>query len=210
MKNKKLSALFEISIIILTFIFISYIVQTNLEFFENLIGGNLFLGILIYIFIVIIAIVIPPITSIPLLPLLSNLWGWQLTALVSTIGWMSGSTIVFVMCRTYGINIIKKFISLKEIHKIEKKISREKLFLSVVFLRMVIPVDILSYALGLFSKIKFWPYTIATFIGILPFTILLAYVGGVPFTYQVLAVLIAGIVITLGAIIKCYNERCIN
>ena len=67
---------------------------------------------------------------------------------------------------------------------------------------MIIPVDILSYALGLFSKIKFWPYVIATFIGVIPVTFLLAYIGSVPFIYQILAFLIVGIIILVGLIVR--------
>jgi len=37
-------------------------------------------------------------------------------------------------------------------------------------LRMVLPVDILSYALGLFSNISFIRYMLATIIGVTPFS----------------------------------------
>ena len=73
---------------------------------------------------------------------------------------------------------------------------------------MVIPVDILSYALGLFSRIKFWPYAIASFIGIIPGVVLFAYVGAIPFIYQVITILIVGIIIISGLIVKCKVKSC--
>ena len=50
-------------------------------------------------------------------------------------------------------------------------------FMSVVLLRMVLPVDVLSYALGFFSDISLWRYTTATIIGIAPFAFIFAYAG---------------------------------
>jgi len=192
--NSKLKALMELLIIILIFIIITYIVQTNINFFENLIGKNIY-GILFYLIAIIIAMVVAPISSIPLIPLMSNIWGWQLTGIISIIGWTIGAIIVFIICRRYGVDIIKKLIPLNDIYAIEKKIPQENLFWVVLFLRMIIPVDILSYALGLFSKIKFWPYTITTFIGIIPAAFLLAYVGSVKPIQQIIIFLIAGIIL---------------
>jgi len=68
---------------------------------------------------------------------------------------------------------------------LEKKIPKENLFLGIIFLRMVIPVDILSYALGLFSKIKTRDYLLATIIGVSPFAFIFAYLGRMPFYYQI-------------------------
>ena len=205
--NSKIKAILELFVILLIFVFISYLVQSNLYFFQNLIGKNILTGIIIYFFIVILAIVVAPIASTPLIPVISNLWGWQLAVVVSVISWTIGSVIVFILCRKYGVKIVRRLVSLKEIHKFEKKIPEENLFLSTVFLRMIIPVDILSYALGLFSKIKFWPYTIATFIGIIPFTILLSYLGTIPFIYQIIILLITLIIILSGLIIQQSIKR---
>lgn len=205
--NSKIKAILELFVILLIFVFISYLVQSNLYFFQNLIGKNILTGIIIYFFIVILAIVVAPIASTPLIPVISNLWGWQLAVVVSVISWTIGSVIVFILCRKYGVKIVRRLVSLKEIHKFEKKIPEENLFLSTVFLRMIIPVDILSYALGLFSKIKFWQYTIATFIGIIPFTILLSYLGTIPFIYQIIILLITLIIILSGLIIQQSIKR---
>jgi uncharacterized membrane protein YdjX (TVP38/TMEM64 family) len=199
--NPKLKSLLELLIIVIIFIIITYVVQTNLIFFESLIGKNIN-GILIYLLVVILAMVVAPITSIPLIPLMSNIWGWVFTGVISIIGWTIGAIIVFLLCRRYGVDIIKKLISLNDIYALEKKFPKENLFLIVLFLRMIIPVDILSYALGLFTKMKFWPYTIATFIGIIPAAFLLAYVGSISAQFQIIVFLIVGIIFMLGWIIQ--------
>ena len=64
-------------------------------------------------------------------------------------------------------------------------------------LRAIIPVDILSYALGLFSKVDFKTYALATMIGIIPFTVILSYLGTVPLWYQVSGIVAIVLLITL-------------
>ena len=199
--DNKLKSFIEIAIIIILFVFFSYIVQTNIEFFKEAIGNGFF-GMFSYIVVVIVAIVIAPISAMPLLPIASNLWGVFSAAVLSILGWSIGAYIAFVIARTYGIPIIKKFIPIGKINKLEKMVPRENVFWSVVFLRMVVPVDILSYALGLFSKMKTRNYVLATLIGVSPFAFVFAYLGNLPFYYQIIALLIAAVILIIGFIIK--------
>ena len=78
-KNQvKIKAFAGILVIVAFFILSSYLVRENLDFVKSLIGNN-FLGVLIYISIVIIAIVIAPINMLPLVPIASNIFGWFYT-----------------------------------------------------------------------------------------------------------------------------------
>ncbi len=199
--DKKIKSIIEIAIVIILFIFFSYIVRENLDFFEGFIGNNL-LGLIIYVLIEITSIVIAPVTTLPLIALASNLWGWFLSGVISVFAWTIGSLIAFFIGRKYGVDLVKKFISLEKIHEIENRIPKEHVFLSVIFLRIVIPMDILSYALGIFSNIKTRIYLFATIIGIIPVAFLLAYLGTVPFEYQLIALLTAMIIIITGLIVR--------
>lgn len=67
----------EILVVIGLFVLFSYIVQSNIEFFEGIIDFS-FWGMFVYVLVVIIAVVIAPISTMPLLPVASNLWGWFL------------------------------------------------------------------------------------------------------------------------------------
>lgn len=198
--NDRLKSFIELLIIIILFVFFSYLVQKNLDSIKNIIGNQF--GMLFYILITIIAIVIAPISTMPLLPIASNLWGVFSAAILSIIGWTVGAYIAFIIARTYGIPIVKQFIPIEKINKLEKMVPRENIFWSVVFLRMVIPVDILSYALGLFSKMKTKNYVLATLIGVSPFAFIFAYLGKLPFYYQILAILIAIIILIIGFTVK--------
>jgi len=206
MLKAKTKSLLEIILVIILFIFFSYIIQTNLAIIQNIMQNNM-IGMLIYLSISIIAIVIAPISTLPLLPVASTLWGWQTAGLLSIVGWAIGSLIAFILARKYGVPLIKKFISIEKITEIEKSIPKENVFWSIVFLRMVIPVDILSYALGLFSKIKTRPYFIATIIGITPFAFVFAYLGELPFYYHLAGLVIALILILIGLTIHKRKVR---
>ncbi len=194
--KEKTKSFIGLLIILGLFILSSYLVRENIDLIKDLIGND-FLGILIYILITITAIVIAPISMMPLIPIASNIWGRVPTAIILIFGWTLGSIIVFYISRKYGVPLIKKFVSLEKINKLESKIPKENLFLDILLLRMIIPVDILSYALGLFSKVKFKTYFLATIIGLIPFAFVFSYLGTIPFYYQILGFFIVGIIITL-------------
>ena len=101
----------------------------------------------------------------------------------------------FFLCRKYGVYLIKKFVSLKEIQKLESKIPKENLFFDLILLRMIIPVDVLSYALGLLTKINFRTYALTTIIGIIPFAFVFSYLGTISWIYQIIGFIAIGFVI---------------
>ena len=61
-------------------------------------------------------------------------------------------------------------------------------FWSVVLLRLVVPMDVISYVLGLFTDIGWLKYAAATAIGLTPSAFLLAYLGKLPNAYEISAV----------------------
>jgi len=194
LRKEQINAAVGILVIVFVFLIVSYLVQNNIEEMRSLIGAG-FMGMFVYLLILIISIVVAPVASLPLLPVASGIWGWFIAGLLSIIGWGIGALIAFGLSRKYGVPLIKKFVSLEEIGKYEKMIPEENIFWSIVFLRMALPVDILSYVLGLLSHIRFRTYAIATFIGIIPGAFILAYAGTLPFRYQVMAFIIGVIII---------------
>ena len=202
MPSGKAKSLLGIFAVLILFFLSSYFVRTNIEFLKEIIGNNIY-GILAYFLIIIIAIVVAPISMMPLIPVASNIYGWLFAGIITIAGWTLGAIIVFFLCRKYGVDLIKKFVSLKEIQKFESKIPKENLFFDLILLRMIIPVDVLSYAIGLFTRVNFKTYALTTFIGIIPFAFVFSYLGTMPFLYQ-LAGIIA--VVFLIAIIHILRE----
>ena len=159
------------------FIVISGVVALNKEGLKAFIYRHEAGGALAYIMLGVVATIIAPLSSLPFLPLVSFLYGWVWAALFSIVSWSIGSFIAFWIARKYGKSIVCRFVSLERVEKIESRIPKEHFFWTIVLLRIIIPVDALSYALGLFSTIKTREYVLATVVGITPFAFVWAYFG---------------------------------
>lgn len=207
--NKQIKGILEAIAVVIVFLGFSYLIQSNLDFFQGLVTNNL-TGMFIYFILEVASIVVAPVTTLPLVVVATNLWGWIATGILNFVGWFIGSWIAFVIARKYGVRIVRKFISIEKIHEIEQRIPRKHLFWSVVLLRTAIPADVLSYALGIFTKMKLKRYLLATAIGIAPFAFLLAYFGGIRIEYQILLFLIVGILIAIGWITKLTCKKCVE
>ena len=198
-----LAQFFSLFLFVLFFVLVSYFTQQNLTLIESFLSrSSSFFGMFLYLFFAFFATVFAPVSSIPLVPLASKLWGWQMTAFLSVLGWWIGSLVAFYIARKFGRPVVEKIISMKKLEKFENKIPKDNLFVYLVFLRMVMPVDILSYALGLFSKVSFFVYSLATLIGIIPFAILFAYAGSLDLKEQLLVLLLALSVFALFFLLK--------
>jgi len=201
MDQEKTKYLFGLILVTIIFLFVSYIIQSNLYFFKDFLGNGAW-GLLIYILIGQLAMVFAPFSSMPLIPLVSQLIGPFYASILNLFSWTLGSILVFFISRKWGVKIVKKIIPLKDIYKLENKIPKENQFWSVVLLRIIFPVDLISYALGMLSNIKFKHYVFATFLGIIPKAVIASYFGYVKFEYQLLSILIMGIIILLIIIFK--------
>lgn len=192
--KKILRRIFALIIVAGVFVLASIIADRYENEISLLVKDGGVLGMITYVAITIIAVVVAPISILPLMPLASMLWGWPLAGVLSIIGWTIGAQIAFAIARQFERSFIEKIIPREKLKAIEGRIRKQQLFWSVVFLRMVIPVDVLSYALGLFSQINSTAYFFATLIGVTPFAFVFAYVGTIPTFYQI-AVLIVGVIV---------------
>ncbi len=196
MKIKTFFSLISILVILILFVIVSYFTQENLPYLQSLIS-NTFLGMGVYFLIIILEVVLAPITVIPLIPLASGLFGWVVAGALTLIGWTAGSLIAFFIARKGGVPLIERFVPLKKIQKLEKLILEDHLFIGIILLRILIPIDVMSYAIGLFSRVDWKKYTLASFIGFVPLSFFLAYSGSLPVYYQLIGFLFVGILIFL-------------
>ena len=208
-KTDKIKSVIKIFIDIVLFMLLSYFVKKKLDSFSTLIGNGLF-SMLLYVLVLVIAVVLAPVSAIPLVLIVSNLWGWFSAAMLSIIGWVIGATMAFTIARKYGVSLVKKLVPIKKIASIENRIPKKNIFWSIVFLRIVVPVDILSYALGLFSQISTKRYVLATIIGVLPFAFIFAYLGTMPFYYQIIALLIGILIFLPGLLVAIRYDKAKN
>ena len=88
-----------------------------------------------------------------------------------------------------------------------KRYIPEDVFWTITLLRLVMPMDLLSYLSGLFTDISWAKYTAATAIGVTPPAFLLAYLGKLPHAYELIALAIGGIVV-LGYVMAVRRRAC--
>lgn len=185
-KKLKIEALLSVIVVVALFILTSYFVKQNIEYLEETIGDNEF-GMVIYFLLTIVAVVIAPVSDLPLLAAVAQIYGVVEAAIATWLAWIIGSVIIFYLGRKYGVGLVKNFISLEEVYEIEERIIPKKhMFWNLLLLRMIIPVELLSYALALFSRVDFKTYLITAMIGLLPIAFLFSYLGVIPLAYQVL------------------------
>lgn len=180
-------------IIGILFIACTFLVTTYDRELKDLIGEQTTVSVLIYIVLAATTTVFAPLTSIPLIPAASLLWGAPLAAVASIAGWMIGSLIAFALSRRFGRVWVEDFVSPEALERLEARIVTKHIFWNIVFLRLVVPVDVLSYVLGLFKHISWQTYTGATLIGITPFAFVFAYGGTLSPFFQLIGVTLLGI-----------------
>jgi uncharacterized membrane protein YdjX (TVP38/TMEM64 family) len=206
MINKKLKSIGVILLIIGLFILLSYIAQKNIAFFKNYIKDDI-LSMVFYVLILILSTIFAPIDLAFLMPIASAVWGWFIAGILSLIGWTIGSALVFVLSRRYGVPLIERFTSLEKLHEYEKLMPTQHIFAQIVLLRLVIPLDIVSYTIGLLTEVKFIPFIIATFIGFLPCALILAYLGTLPAFLQIIGFFILVLIILVSLLTANHYAR---
>ena len=148
-----------------------------LEPLRELVYAHQHLGYLAYVLLLTIAVVCMPVTIMPLIPVASELFGPFATAILSVIGWVLGAAIAFLIARHLGRPILERFFDLTPVDRIARSVPANTRFLYIVLLRLTLPVDIVSYALGLTKSVTFSEYLLATSIGVVWFSFAFAYLS---------------------------------
>jgi uncharacterized membrane protein YdjX (TVP38/TMEM64 family) len=130
------------------------------------------------------SIVLLPLSSLILLPFAAETWGIFIGGTLSALGWWLGSLFAFVLARHIGRPLLRWFVSLEQLDQWEEILPRDVTFLSIVLIRMIAPVDIPSFALGLLKHLPFTTYAFASLIGIVPFAYFMVAMGGAVATGQ--------------------------
>ncbi len=163
---------------------------------EVIVEENSVLSPFLFIFAMFLSTVIAPVTALPLVPVMAPIFGWLPTFLYTLIGWVTGAIVAFLLARHFGRPILSRFLSLESLDRYRTYVSERVEFWYVVLLRMAVPVDTLSYALGFFSRISLWRYSLATTLGITPFCFIFSY-GGEVWRERNYDVLLALVIVSL-------------
>ena len=144
------------------------------------------LGIVVFVATSALAVLMPLLTNLPLLPLAVLAWGPGWTAGLLLLGWVAGAALSFWLGRHARAAILQRFPAVNRHADIDRLIHPQHRLVSLVLLRMTFPVDVLSYALGLFSRrTTLAENALSTAIGGAPFALLFALFPVLPVPAQV-------------------------
>jgi uncharacterized membrane protein YdjX (TVP38/TMEM64 family) len=135
----------------------------------------------------VVAVLVPVLSNLALVPLVVPAWGPVWTALLLLLGWVIGAVASFLLGRFARELILRRFPSVHRHVNIDRLIHPGHRIGSLILLRMTFPVDVLSYALGLFSSRTHWvEVAVSTVVGGAPFAMLFALYPALPPMIQLL------------------------
>lgn len=198
MSNSLYKQITSLVVLAVVFLVVSYFAQRYHAELALIVRSGGALGIIGFILLTAIFVVfVIPLDIVFLIPIGASVFGPIPTALMSITGWVLGSAIAFGIARQFGKPVVERLIGLERIRVVEERIPKRNLFWSVILLRLLVSVDILSYALGLFSDIRWSSYVLATAIGVAPFGFYFAYTGALPLAYRIVSIVIAVLLATV-------------
>jgi uncharacterized membrane protein YdjX (TVP38/TMEM64 family) len=168
------------------------------------------LGPLVIIGFFMIAVVINPLPSAPIALAAGFAYGHTWGTVYVVIGSVSGAFIAFLIARLLGHDILYKWFGEKL--KVGLLGSQRGLMGMIVVFRLLpfISFDIVSYAAGL-TNITWWRFLLATTVGIIPASFLLAHFGSEMGTGDPnrigLTVLLLGFMTVIPVVVKVMLDR---
>ncbi|MFT5221590.1 MAG: putative membrane protein YdjX (TVP38/TMEM64 family), partial [Gammaproteobacteria bacterium] len=143
---------------------------------RNWFADSGWLGPVAVIALMTVAVVISPLPSAPIALASGAIYGHLWGTLYVVIGSLVGALIAFAISRF--LRPEKMRIWLHNKFELKPYSSQHSLMVMVCVSRLLpfISFDLVSYAAGL-SPLKFWRFFVATFIGIIPASFLLAHMG---------------------------------
>ena len=136
------------------------------------------MGVAAFVALAALAVVFPSFTNVMFIPIGVATFGPFWAAVLCIVGWWLGSVAAFAVGRYYEKSLLSRFPSFQNYLYIDKLVTEKNMFWKLIFLRMTFPVDVLSYALALFSKrVTHSMNAITTLIGIAPFAFVFTYAG---------------------------------
>lgn len=174
-----------------------------IAYLRTFIEGHTFASYAAFVGLIFAATVLMPVTAMPVVPVVAPIFGPFLTGVLSVIGWTTGAAVAFLIARRFGRPLLSRYVPLNQLDDALARIPPETRFMTIVLIRMTLPVDIMSYALGLVVAIPFVPYLIATTVGVTWFSFAFAYAGNALFTMN-RSVLVLVVLTSLALFVACW------
>ncbi|MWJ26935.1 TVP38/TMEM64 family protein [Halomonas sp. ZH2S] len=164
------------------------------------------LGPLLLVLMMILAVVVGPIPTLPISAAAGLAFGIFQGTLVAAVGAMIGALVAFFVARLLGRELLRKRLSH---HPLFSADGAQHMLFWTVFLTRLIPLfsfALVSYAAGV-TAIATWRFAMATFLGMLPMTVIFSGLGTTFELNPVLTVTAALAVLTLMTLLPYYLRR---
>jgi len=162
---------------------------------QDALTANERMGILVFVGTSVLAVLIPVLTNLPLVPLAVLAWGPWWTAVLLLSGWVAGAALSFVLGRHAREWFLRHFPAAKRHANIDRLIHPRHRLWSLVLLRMTFPVDVLSHSLGLFSRsTTLTENVVSTALGAAPFAVMFALIPTLSATAQLIVFAASGLI----------------
>lgn len=182
MKSKTIITILAFAVIIGLVIYASAAGQQMLLSSVNSLGiyfeEHQIAGGFIFFAISILAVLISPFSSVPLVPSAVLAWGNWLTLILLLPAWIVGGILAYYLGSYSREKIIRHFISFEKVEHYRKSISFRTQFWLVLLFRLAVPSEVAGYTLGI-VRYEFKKYLLATFLAELPVALLVVYSSSV-------------------------------
>lgn len=135
------------------------------------------LGPMLVIGLMVLAIVFNPLPSAPIALAAGAVYGHVVGTIYIVAGAEIGAIIAFTIARFAGYELARKFLG---DNLSLGRFGSQNALTTIVFVSRLIPFmsfDLVSYAAGL-TAIKLWRFALATLLGLMPVSFILAHMGG--------------------------------
>jgi uncharacterized membrane protein YdjX (TVP38/TMEM64 family) len=153
-------------------------------------------GPLVVVGIMVLAVVISPLPSAPIAMAAGALYGHTWGTIYVLLGAEIGALAAFGIARLAGHELLRRWLG-ERLHL--GWLGSQNALMGLVFVSRLLPFvsfDLVSYAAGL-TVLSFWRFALATFVGIVPASFLLAHFGGELATGNALQSLIAALALSV-------------
>jgi uncharacterized membrane protein YdjX (TVP38/TMEM64 family) len=168
-----------------------------------------FLGPLLFIGLMVLAIVFNPLPSAPIALAAGAVYGHTMGTVYIVIGAEIGALSAFLIARLIGADLVRQLVpgSLSM-----GRFGTQNGLTLAVFVSRLIPFmsfDLVSYAAGL-TAIEFWRFALATLLGLVPVSFALAHLGSEVIsgnqTKLAVIVLILGVLMAIPLVVSIYRQ----
>ncbi len=158
-----------------------------------------FIGPLLVIGLMILAIVLNPLPSAPIALASGAVYGHTMGTFYVLAGAEIGAVIAFMIARLTGFQLMKKHIGK---YWSLNRFTTQNSLMAIIFISRLIPFlsfDLISYGAGL-TPITLWRFALATLLGLVPASFLLAHFGGemVGASFQNITLIVLGVGLITG------------